>query len=69
MSEAIASRDRNLGAFIPGPSLSEYGARFDAHLRLDRHDGILTIRMHRQGQAALWSRALLNAWNLLCCAT
>ncbi|MDX3244634.1 enoyl-CoA hydratase/isomerase family protein [Streptomyces sp. ME18-1-4] len=26
---------------------------------------MLTVRMHRQGEAALWSRGLLNAWNLL----
>jgi enoyl-CoA hydratase/carnithine racemase len=65
MSEAIASRDRDLGNFIPGPSLNEYRARFEPHFMLDRRDGILTIRMHRQGQAACWSRGLLNAWNLL----
>lgn len=65
MSEAIAGRDRDLGDFIPGPSLSEYRVRFESHFALDRQDGILTIRMHRQGQAARWSRGLLNAWNLL----
>jgi enoyl-CoA hydratase/carnithine racemase len=65
MSEAIARRDRDLGNFIAGPALSEYGARFAPHFQLDRHDGILTIRMHRQGRAALWSRGLLNAWSLL----
>jgi enoyl-CoA hydratase/carnithine racemase len=32
---------------------------------VDRQDGILTIRMHSDGQAARWSRGLLNAWNLL----
>jgi enoyl-CoA hydratase/carnithine racemase len=65
MSEAIVRRDRDLGNFIPGPSLSEYGVRFESHFTLDRQDGILTIRMHRNGQAARWSRGLLNAWSLL----
>jgi enoyl-CoA hydratase/carnithine racemase len=65
MSEAIVRRDRDLGNFIPGPSLSEYSVRFESHFTLDRQDGILTIRMHREGQAARWSRGLLNAWNLL----
>jgi enoyl-CoA hydratase/carnithine racemase len=65
MSEAIARRDRDLGNFVPGASLSEYRTRFEPHFQLDRHAGILTIRMHRDGQAAHWSRGLLNAWNLL----
>jgi enoyl-CoA hydratase/carnithine racemase len=65
MPDAIARRDRDLGNFIPGPSLSAYGTRFGSHFQLDRQDGVLTVRMHRHGQAAQWSRGLLNAWNLL----
>ena len=65
MSEAIARRDRDLGDFIPGPSLRDYRERFAGHFQLERHGGILTIRMHRDGQPARWSRGLLNAWNLL----
>ncbi|WP_433221453.1 enoyl-CoA hydratase/isomerase family protein [Microtetraspora malaysiensis] len=65
MTEAIARRDHDLGNFVPGPSLSAYQARFAPHFVLHRHDGVLTIRMHRHGQAAYWSRGLLNAWNLL----
>jgi enoyl-CoA hydratase/carnithine racemase len=65
MSEAIAGRDRDLGNFIPGPSLDDYRSRFGSHFQLDRHGGVLTIRMHSDGQAARWSRGLLNAWNLL----
>jgi hypothetical protein len=65
VSEEIARRDRDLGDFIPGPSLGDYRDRFAGHFRLERHDGILTIRMHRDGRAARWSRGLLNAWNLL----
>ncbi|MGD0699737.1 MAG: enoyl-CoA hydratase/isomerase family protein [Trebonia sp.] len=65
MSEAIAGRDRDLGNFIPGPSLGDYRSRFGSHFQVDRQDGILTIRMHSDGQAARWSRGLLNAWNLL----
>jgi enoyl-CoA hydratase/carnithine racemase len=65
MSEAIARRDRDLGNFIPGPSLGDYRSRFGSHFRLDRQDGILTIRTHSEEQSARWSRGLLNAWNLL----
>lgn len=65
MTEAIARRDRDLGNFVPGSSLSTYQTRFAPHFKLDRHDGVLTICMHRHGQAAYWSRGLLNAWNLL----
>jgi enoyl-CoA hydratase/carnithine racemase len=65
VSDAIARRDRDLGDFIPGPSLGDYQARFAGHFRLQRHDGVLVIRTHRDGQAARWSRGLLNAWNLL----
>jgi enoyl-CoA hydratase/carnithine racemase len=65
VSDAILKRDRDLGNFIPGPSLDSYRARFAGHFALDRRDGVLTIRAHRDGQAALWSRGLLNAWNLL----
>jgi enoyl-CoA hydratase/carnithine racemase len=65
VSDAIAKRDRDLGNFIPGPSLDSYRARFAAHFALDRRDGVLTVRAQRNGQAALWSRGLLNAWNLL----
>lgn len=65
MSDAIAKRDRDLGNFVPGPSLDSYRDRFAGHFALDRRDGVLTVRAHREGQAALWSRGLLNAWNLL----
>lgn len=65
MSDAIAKRDRDLGNFVPGPSLGSYRDRFAGHFVLDRSDGVLTVRAHRDGQAALWSRGLLNAWNLL----
>ena len=65
MSDAIARRDRDLGNFIPGPSLGAYRNRFARHFTLDRRDGVLIIRAHRDGQAAVWSRGLLNAWNLL----
>jgi enoyl-CoA hydratase/carnithine racemase len=65
VSDAIAKRDRDLGNFIPGPSLDSYRTRFAEHFALDRRDSVLTVRAHRDGQAALWSRGLLNAWNLL----
>jgi enoyl-CoA hydratase/carnithine racemase len=61
----IEERDRDLGNFVPGRSLDAYRARFAGHFALDRRGGILTIRTHRGGQPALWSRGLLNAWNLL----
>jgi enoyl-CoA hydratase/carnithine racemase len=65
MSEAITTRDADLGNFVPGAALSDYRSRFEQHFELDRHAGILTIRMHQGGQPARWSRGLLNAWNLL----
>jgi enoyl-CoA hydratase/carnithine racemase len=65
MSEVIAKRDRDLGGFVPGRPLDAYRDRFAGHFALDRRDGVLTIRAHRGGQPALWSRGLLNAWNLL----
>lgn len=65
MSGAIARRNRDLGDFISAPPLSGYRTRFAGHFRLERDDGVLTIRVHRDGQAARWSRGLLNAWNLL----
>lgn len=65
MSEAIAERDRRLGGFIPATSFEEYRGRFAPHFRLERHDGILVVRMHNHDGPASWSRGLLNAWNLL----
>ena len=65
MSDVIAKRDRDLGGFIPGRSLDSYQDRFAGHFALERRDGVLVIRAHRGGQPALWSRGLLNAWNLL----
>jgi enoyl-CoA hydratase/carnithine racemase len=65
VSDAIARRNRDLGDFVSGLPLSGYHTRFAGHFRLERHDGVLTIHAHRDGQAALWSRGLLNAWNLL----
>lgn len=65
MSDVIAKRDRDLGGFVPGRSLESYRPRFAGHFALDRRDGVLIIRAHRDGQPALWSRGLLNAWNLL----
>ena len=65
MSDEIAKRDRDLGGFAPGRPLDSYRDRFAGHFALDRRDGVLIIRAHRDGQPALWSRGLLNAWNLL----
>ncbi|MFJ9371018.1 enoyl-CoA hydratase/isomerase family protein [Nocardia sp. NPDC101769] len=65
MSEAIAERDRRLGNFISATSFEEYRARFAPHFRLERRDGILVVRMHYNNGSAIWSRGLLNAWNLL----
>jgi enoyl-CoA hydratase/carnithine racemase len=65
MSDVIAKRDRDLGGFVPGRSLESYRDRFAGHFALERRDGVLIIRAHRGGQPALWSRGLLNAWNLL----
>lgn len=62
MPDAIGGRHRE---FVTGPSLSEYRSRFEPHFRLARRDGVLTIRTHRHGQPARWSRGLLNAWHLL----
>jgi hypothetical protein len=42
VSDAIAKRDRDLGNFVPGPSLGSYQARFGGHFALDRRDGVLT---------------------------
>lgn len=65
MSAVVRKRNRDLGNFVPGRSLGSCRARFAGHFALDRRDGILTIRARRDGQPALWSRGLLNAWNLL----
>ncbi|MFG1869557.1 enoyl-CoA hydratase/isomerase family protein [Micromonospora arborensis] len=65
MSESITRRNHGLAGFLPGPSFEHYQARFAEHFMLDRRDGILTVRVHHDGEAALWSRGLLNAWNLL----
>jgi enoyl-CoA hydratase/carnithine racemase len=65
MSDVTAKRDRDLGGFVPGRPLDAYRDRFAGHFALDRHGGVLVIRAHRGGQPALWSRGLLNAWNLL----
>ncbi|MDG6109149.1 enoyl-CoA hydratase/isomerase family protein [Dactylosporangium aurantiacum] len=51
--------------FLAGPSFAQHQTRFAEHFVLDRRDGILTVRVHHEGGAALWSRGLLNAWNLL----
>jgi enoyl-CoA hydratase/carnithine racemase len=50
---------------VPGPSFEQYQTRFAEHFALDRRDGVLTVRVHHVGGAAMWSRGLLNAWNLL----
>jgi enoyl-CoA hydratase/carnithine racemase len=65
MSEAVTRRNQEFGNFVPSPSLTEYGPRYAEHFVLDRLAGVLTIRMHSGGGAAIWSRGLLNAWNLL----
>jgi enoyl-CoA hydratase/carnithine racemase len=65
MSEGIQRRDETLGNFVAGPQLKEYAPRFAGHFALTRDQGILTVRMHTDGGPAMWSRGLLNAWNLL----
>ncbi|HXT93660.1 MAG TPA: hypothetical protein VN714_30895 [Trebonia sp.] len=60
MSDVIAKRDRRLGGFVPGRPLDSYRDRFAGHFALERRDGVLVIRAHRDGQSALWSRGLLG---------
>jgi enoyl-CoA hydratase/carnithine racemase len=65
VSHAIERRDIDVGGFVSGPSLGQQHSRFADHFQLERQDGILVVRTHRDGRSALWSRGLLNAWNLL----
>jgi enoyl-CoA hydratase/carnithine racemase len=65
MSTEIERRNQALGNFVASPSLEEYAPRFAGHFVLSRDGGVLTVRMHTGGGPALWSRGLLNAWNLL----
>ena len=65
MSIEIERRNQALGNFVASPSLEEYAPRFAGHFALARDGGVLTVRMHTGGGPAVWSRGLLNAWNLL----
>jgi enoyl-CoA hydratase/carnithine racemase len=65
MSLEIERRNQALGNFVSSPSLQEYAPRFAGHFVLSRDGGVLTARMHTRNGSALWSRGLLNAWNLL----
>ena len=65
MSIEIERRNQVLGNFVSSPSLQEYAPRFAGHFVLSRDGGVLTVRMHTRTGPALWSRGLLNAWNLL----
>lgn len=65
MSLEIERRNQALGNFVASPSLQEYAPRFAGHFLLTRDDGVLTVRMHTGNGPALWSRGLLNGWNLL----
>lgn len=65
MSLEIERRNQALGNFVASPSLQEYAPRFAGHFMLARDGGVLSVRMHTGNGPALWSRGLLNAWNLL----
>jgi enoyl-CoA hydratase/carnithine racemase len=65
MPEPVERYRRDNAGLPTGPSFAHRQARFAEHFVLDRRDGILTVRVHHGGEAALWSRGLLNTWNLL----
>lgn len=47
--------------YVPHEPLESYNARFHEHFVFERHDGILEVRMHTQGQAVRWNFELHRA--------
>lgn len=63
MADALTPRDDEIGHVIGPRGLDAYGPRYADHFALSRTaHGALTVRMHRDGGPAPWSRGLLNAW-------
>ncbi|MEV6156887.1 enoyl-CoA hydratase/isomerase family protein [Nonomuraea sp. NPDC052129] len=44
------------------PELEEYAARYAKHFVMERHDGVLLLRMHTGGGPAVMSSSLHQAW-------
>lgn len=51
--------------YVRRPALEDYAHKYREHFALERHDGILTARMHANDGPAVFSHALHNAWSQL----
>jgi enoyl-CoA hydratase/carnithine racemase len=62
MSEQVEAWRARLGGFVPRPTLEEYAAKYGEHFVIERHDGVVELRMHTRGGPAVYSLGLHNAW-------
>lgn len=51
-----------LGGFVGRPRLEEYAEKYAGHFVIERHDGVVELRMHTRGGPAVYSLGLHNAW-------
>ncbi|WP_433182079.1 enoyl-CoA hydratase/isomerase family protein [Actinoallomurus sp. CA-150999] len=64
MYELDAWHDR-MGGFADRPAFTEYADRYSDHFVVERHDGVVEVRMHTRGGPAVMSLGLHNAWGRL----
>lgn len=48
--------------FVKPPAFEDYKGKYQKFFVLERHDGVLEIRMHTDGGPAVYDMALHNAW-------
>jgi enoyl-CoA hydratase/carnithine racemase len=65
MRDELEKWDARVGGIVPRPTLAEYAPKYRDHFVLERHDGILQVRMHTEGGPALFSLGLHHAWGRL----
>ncbi|WP_279580546.1 Clp protease/crotonase-like domain-containing protein [Fodinicola feengrottensis] len=63
MSESLREWDDQVGGFVAPADLGEYAARYAEHFAIQRHDGIVELRMHTANGPAVFSLGLKNTWS------
>jgi enoyl-CoA hydratase/carnithine racemase len=62
MSKELDAWRNRLGGFVGRPILDEYAAKYSEHFLMERHDGVIEVRMHTKSGPAVYSLGLHNAW-------
>lgn len=52
---------KHVPPFVPHPKFEDYSEKYKEHIAMERRGGVIMLRMHTEGKAAVWSGTLHRA--------